>query len=175
MNISLKGYWFYDDGMIYTTGNSSNLYNSHTIDLQFGPWEDWDKNDYFITNISNYRKSPTVIVGRGNHILGKKPIFYTYNKGDKTTSFKDGSYFEIGETTNLTKGNLLTDLFTDYGSTSSNGKKYSKQLAIPVSSISTSTAGMIYYNFKGWKNSMLKYYWVPVPKGYRYKIGDVVR
>lgn len=175
INIKLKGYWFYNDGMIYTTGNSSNLYNSHTIDLQFGPWEDWDKNDYFITNISNYRKSPTVIVGRGNHVLGKKPIFYTYNKGDKTTSFKDGSYFEIGETTNLTKGNLLTDLFTDYGSTSSNGKKYSKQLAIPVSSISASTAGMIYYNFKGWKGSMLKYYWVPVPKGYRYKIGDVVR
>ena len=161
--------------MIYTTCNSSNLYNIHTIDLQFGPWEDWDKNDYFITNISNYRKSPTVIVGRGNHILGKKPTFYTYNKGDKTTSFKDGSYFEIGETTNLTKGNLLTDLFTDYGTISSNGKKYSTQLAIPVSAITASTAGMIYYNFKGWKGSMLKYYWVPVPKGYRYKIGDVVR
>ena len=174
MNITLNGFWFYDSDKI-ANFSDNNTYHKHSIYLQFGPWEDWDKNDYFITNISNNRKSPTVIVGRGNHILGKKPTFYTYNKGDKTTLFNDGSYFEIGETTNLTKGNLLTDIFTDYGSHSSNGQVYSKQLAIPITSIQTPTKGLIYYNFKGWKGSMLQYYWVPIPKGYRYKIGDVMR
>lgn len=175
INITLNGYWFYGERQVYNNPNIGNSFHKHTIDLQFGPWEDWDKNDYFIANISNYRKSPTVIVGRGNHILGKKPTFYTYNKGDKTTSFNDGSYFEIGETTNLTKGNLLTDIFTDYGVVSSNGKQYSTQLAIPFETFYGSNTGMIYYDFKGWKGSMLEYYWIPVPKGYRYKIGGVMR
>ena len=173
MNVNISGYWLYgDDGDLYNNPNYDNVYRSHKLDLQFGPWEDWDYHDYFITNISNYRKSPTAIVGRGNHILGKKPTFFTFNKGEK---YNNGSYFEITETTNLTKGNLLSDMFDDYGSTIIGGVKQSKQLAIPVMQIDAGSSGMVYYNFKGWKGSMLKYYWVPVPKGYRYKIGNTVR
>ena len=178
VNINLTGYWFYNQGSVYyNSGNTTNPYKAHKLQLQFGPWSDWDKNDYFITNISNYRKSPSVVLGRGNYILGKKPTFFTYNK--KTTesdySYKDESYFEINETTNLTKGNLLSTLYDDYVKVSSGGKVYSTQLAIPVSDIELGAKGHIYYELKGWKGSMLKYYWVPVPKGYRYKLGDEMR
>jgi hypothetical protein len=52
---------------------------------------------------------------------------FTYNKKTEENdySYKDDSYFEINETTNLTKGNLLSTLYDDYGKVSSGGKTYS--------------------------------------------------
>ena len=173
-NISVKmsADWFYStDGLQY-----SNSGSGHSLDVAFGTWGDWEQNDYFIYNISNYRKSPSIVVGRGNEVLNKPPIFYTKNINDKNKYTTREDYIVINdETINLTNAGILNYKYDDYPAKGSSGKYYSMLLGSKLDNVAFGTRGMAFYELKGWQGSMMSYYWVPVPKGYRYNVGPYKR
>jgi hypothetical protein len=160
--------WFYSsDGEDYDDSGSG-----HGFSAAFGTWNDWEKNDYFIYNISNYRKSPSIVVGRGNEVLNKPPIFYTKNINSKNDYETREDYIVINEeTVNLTNAGILNYKYDDYPTKTSGGKQYSMMLGTPLNGATLPGKGAAFYELKGWKGSMMSYYWVPVPKGYRYNIG----
>lgn len=181
--LSLTGYWYYTDdeltqkmyGSWPSGGTGSWLGNQHYKNNYFGDWLDWEDNDYFIFDISNYRKSPTVVLGRGNDVLNKPASFYfkNENEADNYTDYED--YIKIEETTNLTNANLFKKQYDNIPNLNKSGKRKSVQLATNISNAWIEGQGIASYYLKGWKGCMMAYYWVPVPKGYRYKIGDKVR
>jgi hypothetical protein len=114
----MEANWFYStDGLQYSNSGSGAF-----LDVAFGTWSDWEKNDYFIYNISNYRKSPSIVVGRGNEVLNKPPIFYTKNVNDKKDYDTREDYIIINdETTNLTNAGILNHKY-NYPTKESGGK-----------------------------------------------------
>lgn len=171
ISVKMEANWFYStDGLQYKNNDSGAF-----LDVAFGTWSDWEKNDYFIYNISNYRKSPSIVVGRGNEVLNKPPIFYTKNVNDKKDYDTREDYIIINdETINLTNASILNHKY-NYPTKESGGKQYSMLLGSEIDNVSFGTRGMAFYELKGWKGSMMSYYWVPVPKGYRYNIGPYKR
>jgi hypothetical protein len=115
----MKANWFYStDGLQYSSGGSG----PSSLNVDFGTWSDWEKNDYFIYNISNYRKSPSIVVGRGNEVLNKPPIFYTKNINDENKYTTREDYIVINdETINLTNAGILNYKY-NYPTIESGGK-----------------------------------------------------
>ena len=182
--LSLLGYWYYSSsgltqsmyGKWPSTGVGDWQGNQHSKANYFGDWIDWEDNDYFIFNISNYRKSPTVVFGRGNDVLNKPASFYFKNENEADDYNNLEDYIKIEETTNLTNANLFKKKYDDVPTQSaSNGKRYGVQLATNIRNVWIQGSGIVSYYLKGWQGSMMAYYWVPVPKGYRYKINGVFR
>ena len=181
--LSLMGYWQYSsDGLTQTTygkwpstGVGDWQGNQHSKANYFGNWTDWEDNDYFIFNISNYRKSPTVVFGRGNDVLNKPATFYFKNENENDNYKIYEDYIKIEETTNLTNANLFKKQYDDIPNITSSGKRRGVQLATNIRNAWITGPGIASYYLKGWKGSMMAYYWVPVPKGYRYKINGVMR
>ena len=181
--LSMMGYWYYS-----SNGLTQSMYgkwpdtlvgdwqgNQHSKANYFGNWTDWEDNDYFIFNISNYRKSPSVVFGRGNDVLNKPASFYFKNENaeDDYNNYED--YIKIEETTNLTNANLFKKQYDDIPNITSSGSRRGVQLATNIRNAWINGPGIASYYLKGWKGSMMAYYWVPVPKGYRYKINGVMR
>lgn len=182
--LDLRGYWYYSsDGLTQKmygkwpdTGIGGWQGNQHNKTTNFGDWTDWEDNDYFIFNVSNYRKSPSIILGRGNDVLNKPATFYfkNENEADDYNNYDD-NYVIIEETTNLTNANHFKKLYDDMPNITSSGKRRGVQLATDIRNAWISGKGIVSHYLKGWKGSMMAYYWVPVPKGYRYKINGVMR
>ena len=182
--LDLLGYWYYTEngltqkmyGNWPSTGVGGWQGNQHNKTTNFGDWTDWEDNDYFIFNVSNYRKSPSIILGRGNDVLNKPATFYfkNENEADDYNNYDD-NYVIIEETTNLTNANHFKKLYDDMPNITSSGKRRGVQLATDIRNAWISGKGIVPHYLKGWKGSMMAYYWVPVPKGYRYKINGVMR
>ena len=122
--------------------------------------------DYFIFNVSNKRKGSSFVFGHGNYLSGLEDEFFLSN-GTK-----------ILDSTNL-DGNYAFSAFDDHytkykGSSGmiSGGSEYQHNsimtadltpIYIPAHQLMSVMSIATYENF------LMKRYWVPVPKGYRYR------
>jgi hypothetical protein len=115
---------------------------------------------YFYT-FSNFRSSPTLVLGIGNEYLNKEPRYYLLK--DQAQSMYDSDWLRMYDNTNL-KGYALGRGSADrYLMTAD---PYSNSV-IGGSDDYQHLSGIIYDNI-AYENFMMIHYWVPVPKGVRY-------
>ena len=116
--------------------------------------------DLIIGEYSNYRHSPTGIVGIGNAYENREIDYYAY-----------GSKVKIDEPTNLT--NYHVDPPIAQSSIDNNQYNQEEFEALKNSALDALWCRGVIYEAIGYYDNMMIHYYVPVPKGLRYKYNGV--